>query len=245
MREIRVAGTRVHDLDPENIPGVVQLLTAADETRRVVFLSTFDLIRAWFFPGVRRSLESAALVLPMQRGVQRAAAIAGHKPPRRHMPFQLIIQLLGAVESAQGSLYLIGGRPAALEKVEANLKYTFPKMRIVGRFPGFFRKGVEASLLTAVRKSGPDITLVGTGVRGRWLEKQSGQFPPGITIAAARVFRVFAEQRRRPSRRLFESGLKDSMKAILLPWHWLRIPLYLLLLMRLVVERLRRPADQA
>ncbi|MFW6363978.1 MAG: WecB/TagA/CpsF family glycosyltransferase [Spirochaeta sp.] len=241
ITEIMLAGTRVHHLESDQIMPVIQELSSKAGSQRIVFLSTYDLVRAWFSRRKRAQLESAALVLPVQKGIQRAAVIAGRTIPARHMPFQLIIQVLGAIEAQQGSLYIVGGRPYALEKAEANLKYTFPKVRVVGRFPGYFRKGVENSLLTAARKSSPDVLLVGTGVSGgdKWLVKHTDSLPSGIAVSAPQVFRVFTEQRRRPSRFLFNSGLKDSLK-VLLPWHWLRIPFYCILVCRLLIDRIRR-----
>ena len=244
VTEIMIAGVRLHNLPPEAVSDVVQELSGRTAPQRVVFVTTFDIIRSWFSQGFRRRLETAALVLPLQKGVQRAAAIAGLERPNRHMPFQLIIKLLGAVEDQQGSLYVIGGKAYQLEKAESNLKYTFPKLRIVGRFRGHFNRAMESSLLTAARKSSPDLLLVGNGVRGgdKWLVKHSGSLPGAICVSAPKVFEVFAERRRRPSRRLFSSGLGDTARAILLPWHWLSIPFYLIMLIRLLIERLSRKA---
>lgn len=243
VQEFMLAGVRVHHLPAEGAGRAVRDFCAGSGTQRIVFLTAFDLAAAWLLPRKKARLNSAALVLPLHKGIQRAARIAGAPLPTRHMPFQLVIQLLGAVEDEQGSLFLVGGRPSSLEKAEANLRYTFPKLKIFGRFQGYYRKSNEFSLLTAVRKSSPDIFLAGTGIRGgdRWIRRHADDLPTGMSISVPDVFKVFAGQKkRRPSRRVFQSGIEETVAALLLPWHWLRIPLYLLLFFRLLADRLQR-----
>ncbi|GAB6089353.1 WecB/TagA/CpsF family glycosyltransferase [Spirochaeta dissipatitropha] len=237
-----LAGLPVHHVSREALAEAVSELRQKNSSQRIVFLRNSDLVLSWLYPPRRKQLETAALVLPLQKGVVRAARIAGIPELDRHMPFQLVVQILGAVEEKQGSLYMIGGRPFALEKAEANIRFTFPKLKLVGRFQGYFRKKVEPSLLTAARKANPDVLLLGSGLRGgdRWLTNHLDDLPPSICISAPGVFRIFAEQKRRPSRRLFHSGTLENLGAVFLPWRWLLLPLYIVLGFRLLIERHQR-----
>ncbi|THB62511.1 MAG: glycosyltransferase [Spirochaetaceae bacterium] len=220
---------------------MIRELTGTGRSQIVLFVDAFDVIKAWIFRKKRQALADAGLVIPVSKSVQRMAVLAGQVRPARYMPFQFIVRTLGAIEQQNGSLYLIGGRARALEMAEGNLKYTFPQLKIVGRYQGHFRSSIQESLLLAARKSSPDLLLVGSGVgrSGKWLAKNRDVLPDAVCIAEKGVFDVFAQRRKRPSQFLFDTGLGETMKAVFLPWRWLRMPLYVGLFFRLLGQRVK------
>ena len=112
---------------------------------------------------------------------------------------------------------------------------------MVGRFPGFFGTDMYESLLTAARKSSPDILLLGTGVppARKWLAQYADQLPSAVCVTDRKVFSVFAEKRRRPSQFMFRTGLPERARGVLLPWHWLRLPFYGIFAIKLIAQRIR------
>jgi N-acetylglucosaminyldiphosphoundecaprenol N-acetyl-beta-D-mannosaminyltransferase len=128
----------------------------------------------------------------------------------RYMPFDFIINLLTILEGHEFSTYLLGGKKRILVKIEKNLRETFPSLRIVGRFPGSFRRQDEAVIIEAIRKASPSLLLVGKGVRGgeHWIARNSNRLGKGMRLWCSDLFDVFAERRKHPSRTSFALGFE-------------------------------------
>jgi N-acetylglucosaminyldiphosphoundecaprenol N-acetyl-beta-D-mannosaminyltransferase len=126
------------------------------------------------------------------------------------MPFDFVVNLLTILEEREFSLYLLGGRRRILQKTEKNIRQTFPRLRIVGRFIGAFKRHEEAGILEAIRKASPSLLLVGKGVRGeeQWIARHTTQLSHGLRLWCSDLYDVFAERKRRPSRKTFDRGME-------------------------------------
>ena len=126
------------------------------------------------------------------------------------MPFDFIISLLTILEVREFSCYLLGAKNKILMKTEKNIRQTFPKLRIVGRFPGYFKRNDEATIIKAIKKASPSLLLAGKGIRGeeRWIAKNNVSLGPGMRLWCSDIFDVFAEKKSHPSRTAFEYGLE-------------------------------------
>jgi hypothetical protein len=85
-----------------------------------------------------------------------------------YRPLLVLSNMLSTLEEHKGSLFLIGGGEVCLARAEANLRATFPSLRIVGRSQGDFY-GKEALVLRALQKASPDLILLGSKVKDREL----------------------------------------------------------------------------
>jgi len=126
------------------------------------------------------------------------------------MPFDFIISMLSLLENRELSCYLLGGRRKVLLKTEQNLRQTFPKLRLVGRFPGYFKQYEESTIIKAIKKSSPSLLLAGKGIRGgeKWITRNSLALGEGLRLWCSDIFDVFAEKKKRPSRAAFNRGLE-------------------------------------
>jgi N-acetylglucosaminyldiphosphoundecaprenol N-acetyl-beta-D-mannosaminyltransferase len=140
------------------------------------------------------------------------------------MPFDFVINLLTALEGFGFSAYLLGGRKHILLKIEKNVRETFPRLRIVGRYPGSFRRQEEATIIEAIRKASPSLLLVGKGVRGseHWIARNNEKLGKGLRLWCSDLFDVFAERRRHPSRAVFDLGLEWVGYCLQNPFRLLR-----------------------
>jgi len=143
----------------------------------------------------------------------------------RYMPFDFVINLLTILEKREMSVYLLGGRMRSLKRAERNLRQTFPRLRIVGRYVGNFKHQEEPTILQAVRKAAPSLLLVGKGVKGGedWIARHDFQLNQGLRLWCSDLFDIFAERRRRPSRKVFDRGFEWMVFCIQKPWRILRI----------------------
>jgi len=195
---------------PENLPDVVYDILKDKKELNIVLLSLWDLLRARGNNDYRYYVTRASLVIPISKSLISGIKFLTGKKAHRYMPFDFIIRMLSILEKRELSCYLLGGRTKVLLKTEKNIKLTFPKLRIVGRFTGNFKRGDEATIIKAIKKSSPSLLLVGKGVRGkeRWIVRNNIALGHGMRLWCSDIFDVFAEKKKHPSQSLFDSGLE-------------------------------------
>ena len=197
-------------VEPDQLGRLVfQLLTEGKE-QNIVLLSVWDLLRARRNNEYREYVKRAVLVIPISKSIISGIRFVLGKQAVRYMPFDFVINLLTILEGYEFSTYLLGGKKRVLVKIEKNLRETFPSLRIVGRFPGAFKKQDEAIIIEAIRKASPSLLLVGKGVRGgeHWIARNSDHLGKGMRLWCSDLFDVFAERKKHPSRTSFALGFE-------------------------------------
>lgn len=150
---------------------------------------------------------SAALAsggsLPLRRasiGIRRREYLSYFGTPEesdelnvRYKPVSVLSTMLSALEERRGSIFLIGGSEACLAKAEANLRATFPALRIVGRSRGNFA-GKESLVLQALQKASPDLVLIGSLVRDGelWIPRTMRSTKSGIYLYETSIIETLA-----------------------------------------------------
>lgn len=197
-------------------------------TNQIVYLSTSGLLRARRNNDFGRCVRNASLIVPISTGIVRGAKFLKHGNPKRFIPFDFVIRLLGALEEQKGSLFLLGHKQEQLQTVESNLRASFPGLRIVGRYVGVFPREAQENIITAIKKAAPSLLLVGKGPKGRnlWLSENQNEFSPGITLWCGDCFDIVSGKKPRPSRALWNRGLEFLPPLIRRPWRVLRLFLY-------------------
>jgi len=195
---------------PENLSDFVYDLLSEKKELNIVLLSLWDLLRARRNGDYRYYVTRASLVIPISKSLISGIKFLTGKKAYRYMPFDFIVSMLTTLENRELSCYLLGGRTKALLKTEKNIRQTFPKLRIVGRFTGNFKRQDEPTIIKAIKKSSPSLLLVGKGVRGeeRWIAKNNINLGPGMRLWCSDIFDVFAEKKKHPSRSSFEKGFE-------------------------------------
>ncbi|MCL2175073.1 MAG: WecB/TagA/CpsF family glycosyltransferase [Treponema sp.] len=195
---------------PENLSDVVYDLLKEKKELNIVLLSLWDLLRARGNNDYRYYVTRAALVIPISKSLISGIKFLTGKKAHRYMPFDFIISMLTTLENREFSCYLLGGKTKVLLKTEKNLRQTFPRLRIVGRFTGNFKRQDEATIIKAIKKSSPSLLLVGKGVRGeeRWIAKNNVALGHGMRLWCSDIYDVFAEKKKHPSRSSFNKGLE-------------------------------------
>jgi N-acetylglucosaminyldiphosphoundecaprenol N-acetyl-beta-D-mannosaminyltransferase len=197
---------------PEELADVIyELLEPGNkEGKNIVLLSLWDLLRARRNNEYRSYVLNAALVIPISRSLIGGARFLTGKVPYRYMPFNFVINLLTILEKRELTAYLLGSRSQILQKTEKNVRRTFPRLRIVGRYVGSFRRQDEPGIIEAIHKAAPHLLLVGKGIRGEetWISKNSARIGAGLRLLCSDLFDIFAEKKKRPSEAVFNRGLE-------------------------------------
>ena len=234
---------------PEELPSVInRLLPPMGNTeksrqgRDIVLLSLWDLLRARRNSEYRNYVYKAALVLPISKSLVSGAKFLTGKKVIRYMPFHFVISLLTQLERLEYPLYLMGGGAKILKKTEKNLHSTFPRIKIVGRCPGYIRKHEEPAVIEAIRKVSPSLLLAGKGIRGGelWIARNGGSLNSGFRLWCSDLFDVFAEKKRRPSDAVFDRGLESIGYCLRNPLLFFRIFPYMRYMLLLLFYKIFR-----
>jgi len=196
-------------ISPDQLSPFVYDLLKEDKEHNIVLLSLWDLLRAKMNDEYSTYVRRAALVIPISRSIISGVKFLTGKKAFQYMPFDFIISMLTILETREMSCYLLGGKNRILLKTEKNIRQTFPRLRIVGRYPGYFKKQDEATIIKAIKKASPSLLLVGKGIRGeeRWIARNNMLLGKGMRLWCSDIYDVFAEKKKHPSRAAFDSGL--------------------------------------
>jgi N-acetylglucosaminyldiphosphoundecaprenol N-acetyl-beta-D-mannosaminyltransferase len=229
-------------LPSDQIAGIIYELVESKEGKNLVLLSLWDLLQARRNREYRSFVLSASLVVPISKSLVRGAHFLTGKQAIRYMPFDFVVNVLTILEDRGLSVYLLGGKLRILKKTEKNIRQTFPRLHVVGRYAGSFKRQEEGTILEAIRKASPTLLLVGKGVSGeeRWIARNDKFLPPGLRIWCSDLYDIFAEQKRHPSQYVFDRGLEWIGYCLENPLRFFRIFLYLYYRFLLVVYRLFR-----
>jgi N-acetylglucosaminyldiphosphoundecaprenol N-acetyl-beta-D-mannosaminyltransferase len=209
-QRIDLLSVPVDIVTPENLSSVIYDLVKVKKEHNIVLLSLWDLLRARRNTEYRNYVVRAALVIPISKSIISGIKFLTGKKAYRYMPFDFIISLLTILENREFSCYLLGGKTKVLIRTEQNIRQTFPRLRIVGRFPGYFKRYEEATIIKAIKKASPSLLLAGKGIRGeeRWIARNNVSLGEGMRLWCSDIFDVFAERKKYPSRGVFNAGLE-------------------------------------
>jgi N-acetylglucosaminyldiphosphoundecaprenol N-acetyl-beta-D-mannosaminyltransferase len=237
---VKLLTVPVDIVNSDELEPLVYDLLAAQEPQNIVLLSLWDLLRARRNSEYRGFIQRAALVIPISKSLVAGARFLTGKTPVRYMPFDFVISLLTILENRNHSVYLLGAKRKILLKTEKNISQTFPKLRIVGRYIGAFKRPGEPVIVEAIRKAAPSLLLIGKGVRGGelWIARNGQKIGSGLRLWCSDLFDVFAEKKKRPSRGAFDHGLEWIGYCFQKPYKFFRIFLYIYYLILLVVYKI-------
>lgn len=131
-----------------------------------------------------------------------------------------MMDLVRIAEIKEYSIFIVGAKPEIVEKAFANIRKSFPKIRIVGRHGGYFDQEREHSVIEAMRKSEPDIIFVGLGFPKelKWIYKVKNQFTDAVFIGIGGSIDVISGDIRKAPAYFMEHGLDWFYRIITRPW---------------------------
>ena len=238
-----VIGIPVDVFTYEDLETKIKEFLADNKKHHIIFVSLRDIVIAKFKRELRSSIERASLVLPTSPGICFGAKfLKKFHIPQRIYTFEFIIKLLGAIENSGKSIYLIGGKKNILQVTDSNIKSSFPGLNIVGRCTGFFPKGMEKNIITAIKKASPALLLADAGLPGKryWITRNNSMFNPGISLWMDNVFAVFAGKKSKPPKTTGGIVLERIGKFFINPLRIFNIFIYILYFLMLLYYKARK-----
>lgn len=224
------------------IEKIKQILNSRDgENHQIVFLDSKKLLKVRRNKEYFRCLRTATLILPTSRAIIKGARFQGKRDLTRFNQFNFIIRLLSLADDVKKSVYILGGKKEDLEKVESNLRTSFPNMPIVGRYTGHFNMEMEKNILVAIKKASPSFVIVGSGIKTTdlWILKNRDLVNPSIFVDAGNCFEIFSGKHKKVSDRLFKMGMESMQGFLKHPWKILKIFPYLYFKLLVLIFKIR------
>ncbi|EGC76840.1 WecB/TagA/CpsF family glycosyltransferase [Treponema denticola] len=208
VKRINFLNVPLDVLHEEDMEETVMSLLNKEGPQQIIFMTIWDVLRARRNGEFRNMVKEAALCLPVSKSLIRGARFLKKDVPVRRQQFSVVIDFLNVIDSHYKSLYLFGGRQESLLVAEKNVRSTFPGLRLVGRFAGYYHKSMEPHIISAISKAAPSVVIIGKGVPGgrKWIYRNKEHFNSGIFIRYANLIDIFSKFKKRPSEKLFNSG---------------------------------------
>jgi N-acetylglucosaminyldiphosphoundecaprenol N-acetyl-beta-D-mannosaminyltransferase len=225
-QRVKLLNVPIDIIAPEQLGGLVYELLKDKKEHNIVLLSLWDLLRARRSGDYRSYIQRASLVIPISKSLVSGIKFLSGEKAYRYMPFDFIVTLLTILEAREFSCYLLGGKTKIILKTEKNIRQTFPKLRIVGRFPGYFKRHDEPTIIKAIKKASPSLLLAGKGIRGeeKWIARNNLALgDSGMRLWCSDIFEVFAEKKKHPSRSAFDHGFEWIGYTFQKPYKFFRI----------------------
>ena len=208
IERINLIGVPVDICRPEEMENEILELLAKPGTKQIIFLSIWDLLKARRRGDFADCVKNADLILPVSKSILKGAKFLKKDIPVRYNQFKAIIQILSILDSHYKTLYMLGSNKITLQKAEANVRATFPGLRVVGRYVGYYPKQVEADIVQATFKAQPSLVLLSDGIKEKncWSYRRRNQFSSSIFLYYMDTFGIFSERIKRIREKTFDKG---------------------------------------
>ncbi|MBR8832389.1 MAG: WecB/TagA/CpsF family glycosyltransferase [Chlorogloea purpurea SAG 13.99] len=160
----------------------------------------------------RRLINNAGLITPDGMPLVWALRLLGIKQQTRVYGPDLMLAWCDRASRTGIPIYLYGGTPSTLDKLETNLKRQFPHLIIAGSYsPPFrpFTKEEEAHDRELIQRSGAKVVLVGLGCpkQEEWMSRQQGHLN-AVMIGVGAAFRFHSGEVSQAPRWMMGAGLE-------------------------------------
>ncbi len=207
-QRINLIGVPIDILHPENLEITILEMLAKPGTKHIVFLSIWDLLKARRRGDFQDYVNSADLIIPVSKSILSGARFLKKEVPVRYNPFTITIQILSILDAHFKSLYLLGSHGQTLHVAEKNVRATFPNLKIVGRYVGYYPKNKEEDIVQSIYKAAPSMVLVSEGIKDKavWAYRRRNRFSSSIFCYYKDVLGIFSKRIKRVDESVFNKG---------------------------------------
>lgn len=178
LEKVSLLGVPIDNITrDEAMAKILSFLEKKDKLRYVLFLDPVKLLH--IKPKNKLSyLTGSDLILVEGKGIGWGLQKFGYQLKERINKISLLMDLFRLAHKGEYTIYLLGSRQEDLEKIYMNLTRNLPGIRIIGKQSGFFNKEWEEKIKESIRKTSPDIVLIGMGFprQEKWVQENKDIF---------------------------------------------------------------------
>ena len=190
----------------------------------VIPLHPYKLIKFRSNNELNAIFNKASLKFASGSGIQWAAKMLKFPLKERIPLLHFLMELIRLSEIKEFTIFIVGGHTETAEKAFANIKKSFPNIRIVGRHGGYFNKQREQNVVEAIRKSEANIVLVGMGfpLEDKWISKFRAQFKNSVFISVGPCIDIISGENLKSPEYFTVRGLEWLYRIMIKPWRFFR-----------------------
>jgi len=199
---------------------------------------------------LKKALDNSWLTVPDGMPVVWAIKLLGASITNSVRGTNLMLRSCGMAESHGYSIFLYGGKPRTLKKLEGNLLKRFPRLRISGAYSPPFQKNFSEEntrIIEMINLASPDILFIGLGApkQEKWMANHCQMTKVPITIGVGAAFDFLSGEKKQAPAWMQARGLEWLFRLLSEPTRlWARYIIYnplfvLLFLGQLIGSRLQ------
>lgn len=172
----------------------------SDEPGRLIVTPNSEMIvRAQDDNHLAQILNQADLSIPDGAGVVLASRILNKSLPERVAGFDFMQELLSLAVTKNYSVYLLGGKPRIIKKVQKEILSEYKGIEICGCHHGYLDNELEHKVLTEINNLQPDFLFVGMGVplQEKFLDRNLKKLKVKVAMTVGGSFDVLAGEVKR------------------------------------------------
>ncbi|ETA73904.1 WecB/TagA/CpsF family glycosyltransferase [Ligilactobacillus equi] len=112
-------------------------------------------------PAYYQTLKTADYITADGIGIIKGAKILGTPLPERVTGYDTMLKLLEFANQEAKKVFLVGGKPDVIQKAREKILQTYPHIKIVGAYDGYFKDDKE--ITQAIAQSQPDFVFAALG----------------------------------------------------------------------------------
>ena len=160
---VSVAGCPVDVISRAQTLKLIERIIADRTPCRHGFVNAAKVVRVQSDFELLDTLSTCDLINADGVAIVWASRILGTPLPERVNGTNLMMDLVQLAHQKGYRLYLLGARPAVVERVAEVFQSLYPELQIVGWHHGYFGLDDEPQIARQIRKAKPDILFVGMG----------------------------------------------------------------------------------
>jgi N-acetylglucosaminyldiphosphoundecaprenol N-acetyl-beta-D-mannosaminyltransferase len=221
----RARAARILDcpVDPltmeEALDWCVQACRTGRRARILLTANASHLVAMRDDPALREAAGVADLVTADGMSLVWAGRFLGHAVPERVAGIDLMENLLRAAPRHGLRVFLLGAKPAVLERMVERCRREHPGLELAGWRDGYFPPSEHEAVVRQIAESGADILFVAmpSPFKDVWCERHRDRFGVKLIMGVGGAFDVLAGAVPRAPRWMQAAGLEWAWRLMLEP----------------------------
>lgn len=214
---VKFSGVKVTLQNREELKEYVIQCIYDEEKFRIILLDERKLFHSYFDEEFRNIIRNTDVVLCSSKTVAWAAKMLTKKEIPVILAVTLLLDMMRAADEMNYTVFLFGGNGEVNKETTKRIRRSFPNARIVGNYHSRIKDKELDDVLTAIRKSSPQIFLVnldGGKKQEKWIEQYRDYFSNSIVVGADDAFRIISGRRKMPPIWVQKKGLTGLFRFL-------------------------------
>jgi len=214
MERIEVSNIKIN---PVQIPQVIKIMSNWINEKSfgnyIVIANAYDFFCGIKSKVIRESMNSSSLTVPDGFSLLLFCRLYGYPLKKRVCGPDLMAKFLEFSQKRGYSHFFYGSTEKVLQKLEQNIRKTYPKIRIVGKFSPPFRNLTseeKANIIEMINHSKTDVLWVGLGCPKQqlWMYENRDKIHVPIMLGVGAAFDFLANTKPRAPKWMQDKGLE-------------------------------------